>query len=192
MYRHSAPNQNDTGDIAMTDKILTQTRLKELLDYDPDTGVFRWRIHKPPIILGKEAGNKSTIGYMRINVDVKSYYSHRLAWLYMYGHLPENEIDHINHNRSDNRIANLREVTHSQNHRNQSLQKSNTSGVVGVCWVRSKGKWLAQITAKGKHMYLGIFESFGDAVAARKKAEIIHRFHKNHGDRKQDKDDGMD
>lgn len=176
----------------MTNKILTQSRLKELLDYNPDTGIFIWRIHKPPIIVGREAGNKSPIGYMRINVDVKSYYAHRLAWLYVYGHLPENEIDHINHDRSDNRIANLRSVTHCENHKNVSMQKSNKSGVVGVCWVQSRGKWMAQMTARGKHMYLGIFDAFDDAVKARKMAEKLHGFHENHGDRKQDKDDGVD
>ena len=159
---------------------LTANQARELLTYDPDTGSFFWaatrnnRTRK-----GQEAGSLSDEGYVCVKVGGRSYKAHRLAWLMSYGEWPAEQIDHIDHCRSNNRLENLRQVTHVDNHRNKSLRVVNTSGVTGVHW--SKGYWIARIGVFGKRVHLGQFRSLDAAAAARKEAEAANGFHANHG-----------
>ena len=132
--------------------------------------------------VGDVAGWRNPTGYIRMKVGGKLYLAHRLAFLYMTGKWPEDQVDHINHIRDDNRWCNLREVSHQENHKNQSKPKSNTSGVTGVCWCKRYKKWKAQIKVEGKVKNLGSFTSKEDATKARKEAEIKYGFHDNHGD----------
>lgn len=160
--------------------MLTQERLKELLKYDSNTGIFTWIKASQGIKASSQAGCKAN-GYILIGIDYQLYQAHRLAWLYIYGSLPKKQIDHINHNRADNRIINLREVTHQENTKNAPKRKTNTSGVTGVSWDKDTNKWRSQITINGKATYLGIFSDKLDAICARKSAENKNGFHKNHG-----------
>jgi hypothetical protein len=154
---------------------LTQMELHQVLAYDPETGVFTWiepaaRAVQP----GQEAGFikkgvASGGGYRFIKVNSVAYAAHRLAWLYMTGEWPPHEIDHVNRNRSDNRFANLRAVTHKQNMENLNLSKANTSGFRGVSW--AAGKWSAIITHFGERKVLGTFDDIEQAKAARLAAE---------------------
>lgn len=159
---------------------LTQKQLKRVLHYDPDTGIFTWLKTTSNHYKG-EAGCYTYADYRSIWIKTRPYMTHRLAWLYVYGKFPSGEIDHINHNRADNRIVNLRDIPRVANQRNQKLHTNNTSGVVGVCWKKKEQKWTAQIVVNRKCIYLGLFKYKKDAIKARKEAEIIHNFHPNHG-----------
>jgi hypothetical protein len=107
--------------------------------------------------------------------------AHRVAFAHFYGHWPTDKVDHINQNRSDNRIENLRDVSPQENSQNQKLSKRNTSGVTGVTWHNQRKKWMAQITVSLKTHTLGIYEKKADAIAARKDAERRFGFSANHG-----------
>jgi hypothetical protein len=149
---------------------LTQKRLKEVLKYYPSLGIFRWRTRegrKKNII----AGYKNSRGYIVIGIDGKTYYAHQLAFLYIHGYLPENGIDHIDGNPSNNKIKNLREVSHQCNMRNTGNRINNTSGVKGVYWNKRDNKWRAQICINGEVKYLGIYKNFDNAVKTRYQAE---------------------
>jgi len=162
--------------------LLTQERLKEVLSYDPETGVFtRIRTTCPRAQAGKVVGSKSDEGYLRVRIDGQLYPLHRLAWLYMDGKFPKGDVDHINHDRTDNRIRNLRVVTPSENMKNQAMRCTNTSGVMGVSWNKRDNKWMAYIWSKGKMKHLGRYSDYFNAVCVRKAAEIRYGFHENHG-----------
>lgn len=105
-------------------------------------------------------------GYRRINVDGVKYYEHRLVWFYMTGEWPKNQIDHIDGDRLNNRFANLREATPCENARNTKIRKHNTSGIMGVVFDKSRNKWKAQITFKGRGICLGRFDDKEAARAA--------------------------
>ena len=167
----------------MTKKtMLTQARLKKVLNYNELTGIFTWKVAKARRIkTGDIAGNLAQQGYSRIVLDGKLYYSHRLAWFYVHGEWPKDQIDHINQSRTDNRIVNLREVTGAENNKNQSLSKSNKSGSIGVYWQKARNKWIAQININGKVKYLGLFSDKEDAIEARQAANIKYNYHVNHG-----------
>lgn len=139
--------------------MLTQYRLKELLSYDENTGDFTWIKKGHGIKIGRIAGTTTKHTYRQIMIDNKTYLSHRLVWLYVYGYFPDKLIDHINGNGLDNRINNLREADHSQNLHNSRLCKRNTSGFKGVFWHCSNKKWYAQININGKNKHLGFFDS---------------------------------
>ncbi len=158
----------------MTAQSLTQCRLKELLHYDPETGLFTR-------FSGNVAGTIRPDGYVRITLAREPYYAHRLAFLYMTGYFPANDVDHINHIRGDNRWENLRVVTKSENHKNRQLTSHNTSGVVGVSWHKSTNKWIARIGREGQQTHLGLFATIEEAAAARAKASKQYGFHANHG-----------
>ena len=162
---------------------MNQERLKSLLDYNPETGKFIWRVSKRRgVKAGSEAGNINSNGkYRCIGIDGKKYSAHRLAWLWYYGRWPEDQIDHINHNPDDNRIENLREVSNQENQRNRRLSRNNTSGRVGVHWHKMEEKWRASIKSNGKNIFLGRFKEKEDAIKAREEAEVKYKFHKNHG-----------
>lgn len=161
---------------------LTQDRLKNLLSYDHDTGIFSWAIDRNGGAYKNDtAGGLSKIGYITIRVDGIRYPAHRLAWLYTYGEWPERQIDHINHIRDDNRISNLRSATHSENGKNQSMCSNNTSGATGVRRMTGSDRWVSRICVDGEPMHLGCFGSFDEACESRKEAEIKYGFHENHG-----------
>ncbi|MBX3579886.1 MAG: HNH endonuclease [Rhizobiaceae bacterium] len=145
---------------------LTAERLRELLSYDPTTGVFVWRVRRGPIAAGSVAGTPDGIGYIQIRIDRKHYRAQRLAWLYVTGEMPPHQVDHVNGERSDNRWANLRKATNAQNSANQRLKRCNTSGFKGVCWHAGGRAWMARIRANGKSHYLGLFGSREAAHAA--------------------------
>lgn len=150
---------------------LTAQRLRELLHYDPETGIFRWKVNtsNSQAFAGDIAGWMQK-GYRIIKVDNLTLRAHRLAWLYMHGVFPTSILDHINRDKSDNRICNLREVSYSENTQNQGLKKNNKSGVKGVYW-RSRDKcWIASIRVHGKSSHIGQFKSLNEAAEAYAKA----------------------
>ncbi len=134
---------------------LTQTRLKELLAYCEKTGEFAWNADRNRVSKGDKAGYLNCKNYLEIRICGGLYRSHRLAWLYVYGDWPAHQVDHINGNKSDNRIANLREATNAQNH--QNLNGKN--GALGTNWHKERCKWRATIMVNGKSKYLGLFET---------------------------------
>jgi hypothetical protein len=154
--------------------MITQERLKDLLNYDPETGIFMWKVRRHGVTLGSVAGCTDE-GYIRIKIDGRLYAAHRLAWLYVNGSLPEFTIDHINRVRSDNRIANLRSATNAENHQNRSKYITNTSGVTGVYWDNQRGKWRAQIEHLGRNVNLGRYSTIEAAAEARAAAK--KKFH---------------
>ena len=131
---------------------------------------------------GKEALNTLvTGGYRGGGIFGKAYSAHRVIWLLHTGSFPLHHIDHINGDRSDNRISNLRAATRTENNRNRRIPNNNTSGAMGVIWSKQDQKWRAQIKVDGRKRHLGYFDNFADAVATRKLAEIKYGFHENHG-----------
>lgn len=156
---------------------LTQDRLKELLSYDPETGIFTWKVDRTgKAKKGSRAGNlNKTNGYWIICVDNKRRLAHRLAILYIDGYLPENSLDHIDRNKINNRYNNLREVSQTCNSRNCNIAKNNKSGITGVSWHKKKNKWQSQINIP-KPINIGVFDSFIDAVKARWEAEVKYNF----------------
>lgn len=156
----------------MTVPSLTQSELKEILNYDPDTGIFTNIIKRSARAMpGTQAGYVSLKGYRTIKVGDKDYLAHRLAWFYIYGFWPENFIDHINQCKDDNSIINLRDVTKSQNGQNSALSLGNKSGFKGVHWDRFKLTWIAYITLNNQRFHLGRFKDLNEAITVRKRAE---------------------
>lgn len=138
--------------------MLTQEYLKSILDYDEFTGAFKWKISpKWNVNIGDIAGNNHN-GYYRITINSKKYLTHQLAWLYVYGEFANSFLDHINGDRGDCRISNLRKANHTTNGYNRGKPINNTSGVKGVCWSKLSNKWLVKIGVNGKRKYLGSFE----------------------------------
>ena len=153
-------------------KELSQEELKKILIYDSDTGIFRWRFsNKKAVHAGDTAGHKNKKGYIAIKYQDKSYLANRLAWLYTYGYNPENFIDHINRNTSDNRIVNLREATNQCNQRNSYNPVDNTSGIKGIYLYKRLNKWASRIVNNGNTIDLGTHHSFTEAVCHRLAAE---------------------
>jgi hypothetical protein len=158
-------------------KKLTQGRLKELLNYDPETGVFTWLESRKACKKGERAGNIGPIGYERIQVFRKQYLSHRLAWFYMEGFLPTGiEIDHINKNRADNRWKNLRLVSRQCNAKNCNVSKWNKSGITGVSFDSSRKKWMVQAMVNGVKISGGRFDEKVDAALKRFEIEKEYNF----------------
>lgn len=162
------------------------------LRYEPDTGKLFWKFIEENTSIdkmynsqyaGKEAGSKMKgRGYIEIWILGRRLLAHRVAWFLYYGVWPEKELDHINHIVYDNRIENLREVCRTINSRNQSLYKTNTSGICGVRFNKSRSKWEATIgIGGGKRKFLGRFKHKEDAINARLSAEKELEYHHNHG-----------
>ncbi|WP_186072123.1 HNH endonuclease [Burkholderia gladioli] len=151
-------------------------RLKTMIEYEPDTGLFRWLVdrngHDGGVRVGDVAGTVCD-GYIRIHLDQRIYRAHRLAWLFMTGAFPKKgmDIDHRNRIRSDNRWQNLRLATRCQNNMNSGPSKANRSGIKGVSWLKRRNKWHARIKIDGQVILLGDFALLEDAAAARKAAE---------------------
>ena len=137
----------------MTAKILTQTRLREVAHYDFETGIF---VRKTT---GKRLGAIVQGGYRIAMIDGERHREHHLAWFYVKGVWPNNQLDHVNRLASDNRIANLREATNKQNQENTSRRKNNKSGVKGVSEATDRKKWRARITHFEKTIHLGYFNT---------------------------------
>ena len=158
----------------MTDVILTQYRLKSLLNYNPTTGIFT-RVGN-----GNVAGSINSEGYRNVYVEHKLYKAHRLSWLYVYGKWPKDQLDHINNNRADNRICNLRECNNRLNQQNLEKSKTNNKcGLLGVFFCKRTQKYCASIRNYGKLKHLGYFEDKFVAHEAYLKAKAdIHEFAK--------------
>jgi hypothetical protein len=162
--------------------------LRQRLRYDYRTGKLYWRddATKNKTWRTRYAGTEAFTadngkGYRMGRLDYSAHQAHRVIWAMHYGFWPQTSLDHINHDRTDNRIENLREATVSENQKNQSKHRSNTSGATGVYWYARYDKWMASITADGIKHHLGYFADKELAIAARKAAEAQYGFHANHG-----------
>lgn len=154
---------------------LSREKLLSILDYDPETGVFKWKMHKCSNRIGLEAGT-NTRGYVQICIGKRGYLAHRLAWLYVYGYWPVGDVDHINTVRHDNRLVNLRVVTKQENNRNVKRKSHNSTGYKGVCFYK-ENRFIAYITVNYKTKYLGVFDTAEEASAAYAAASQLY-----HGD----------
>ena len=149
-------------------------KLKEYLSYSPETGLFHWLLaSSDKTKIGDLAGCLRPDGYVKIKIFGKSYLAHRLAWFFVHGEWPEEEIDHINRVRSDNRIENLRSILKRQQQQNMKITTKNTSGFVGVSQ-RKSGRWRAHITIMGKFVSLGVFDTPEEASEAYVAAKTKH------------------
>ena len=182
---------------------LTAEIVRELLDYNPDTGDLFWK-ERPLKYFKKEVyarrWNTRYAGKEAFTTEIKDYRSkhgrisrkegaifdknycaHRIIWLHYYGCWPKDQIDHINHDPTDNRIINLREVSGSENNRNRTLQTNSTTGYTGVVWHKTNNKYIAHIQVNNKHIHLGSYDNLEEAIEARELANINYNFHPNHG-----------
>ena len=154
---------------------LTAEYLRSVLHYEPETGIFTWKVRTSRSVkVGDIAGRSGGGGYLQMGVQRRLRQAHRLAWLYTYGEWPNDQIDHINRIRTDNRISNLREVTSKQNGQNRSTNSDNTSGHPGVGWNKQNAKWQARIKHNYKQIHLGYFSILEEALSARKAAEKLY------------------
>jgi len=153
--------------------LLTADRARELLDYDPETGTLRWKIRvSQSVLAGAVAGTTDSYGYVRIIIDSHTYRAHRLAWLIFHGKWPDNELDHKNGCRSDNRLSNLRKATRGQNMFNKKKYANNTSGHTGIS--KRGAKFSAVYGRNGRPVRIGSFLTLEEAIAARE-AAIAYR-----------------
>ena len=163
--------------------MITQSKLKSQLNYDPDTGLFTWIKSFPKRPIGSVAGCKDTQGYISIGLNNKIYRAHRLAWLYEYGEFPKDCLDHVNRIKDDNRLCNLRECCNSENQWNTGICKNNTSGIKGVAWYERTQSYRVRVRVNGKQKHLGYFKDIELAKITAETARL--KFHKqfvNHGE----------
>jgi hypothetical protein len=163
----------------MTEKTLpTPEELRKRLRYDPETGKLYWLRGVCEIVEAFTARDNGR--YLNGRINQKTFRAHRVIWALVYGEWPKGEIDHINGQRDDNRLVNLRCVTRAENGKNRARRFDNTSGRTGVRLQKKTGRWEARIKVDGRCIHLGTFQRIEDAVRAREKAEIRHGFHPNH------------
>lgn len=174
--------------------MLTQKELNDLLEYNPLTGELRWKFRnseKFSSVRMQNSWNKKHVGklaftadngrgYKQGTIDNVMYKAHRVIFALVYGYWP-NQVDHIDHNRSNNRLVNLREVSNNENQKNAKLRANNTSKQVGVSWEKSTKKWLSRIGVNGVKITLGRFSSKDEAICVRLAAEKQYGYHPNHG-----------
>jgi hypothetical protein len=179
---------------------VSQSLVQAFLEYSPKTGRLFWRhVDEKWFEDGKHsaerkcktwnaqwAGSEAFLcigshGYREGCIMQVKELAHRVIWLHQYGAMPQRKIDHINGDRLDNRLSNLRLVTDQENAKNSAIPRTNTSGILGVGWHKQRRKWRAFITVDGRQKSLGLFEIKADAVLARKQAEKRFGFHQNHG-----------
>ncbi len=178
----------------MTEQELFE-EVAQLVEYDPETGSMLWRRRGDGADskrwnnrhAGKECGRVTDNGYRRLGYTppsgkTRQLLAHRLAWFIVYGNPPKNQIDHIDGQRSNNRIKNLRDVPVSLNLRNQRMRRTNTSGVTGVTWKWKREKWAAQVHLNGKQRHLGYFDDIPEAAAVVKAFRAKHGFTETHGE----------
>ncbi len=163
--------------------MISEQRLKELFSYNPETGIFSRLKARGPCRAGSEAGRDHIAGYRHICIDKQDYLCHRLAFLYMTGRMPVDQVDHINHVRNDNRWENLREAGYEKNSKNKKIYASNRSGINGVAWKKKDAVWHARISIAGEEIHLGSFKDLFSAACARKSAEVLAGYHENNGSR---------
>lgn len=170
--------------------------LRELLRYDPRTGLLYWRergVHHFSNERYCRMWNKRHSGQLALNCIKKdgyksgsilgnTYFSHRVIWAMVNDEWPVDQIDHEDHNKLNNRINNFRVATNKDNGQNRSLSKNNTSGFTGVQWIKRSGKWDARITVDGAQKFLGSFVKKQDAITARQAANKKYKYHANHGE----------
>lgn len=174
-------------------------RLREMFDLNYETGQLTWRerpLHHFCHDKEKRRWNTRYAGkdicrtsgakddawtYLTVNINATKFWAHRIVWALVHGHWPDGTIDHIDGDTLNNRPGNLRDVPEVYNFRNQKLRATNTSGVMGVTWSKIRSRWVARINDGKERRFLGKFERFDDAVAARKAAEIQLGYHENHG-----------
>jgi len=161
--------------------MMTREEANELFDYDQDTGVLRWKKSRSNVLAGDVAGHKTTDGYIDVRVNRRLYSAHRIVWLLKTSAWPDGEIDHIDGDRSNNRLLNLRDVDRRNNAKNQRLNSRNKSGTMGVRFHSRDKRWEASIGCKRTLIFLGCFSTKEEAVAARKDAERKYGYHANHG-----------
>lgn len=156
--------------------------MDDLFSYDPETGEITRLVYRSHFRKGTIAGKIDTHGHRQITVNGKAYMAHRLAWYLHYGEWPEKHLDHINGDRDDNRVTNLRLASRSQNGRNRKLNKNNTSGIKGVIWDKRDRKWMVRVMHNCKSHYGGRFKNLYDAAkAVRELREKLHGEFCNHG-----------
>jgi len=174
--------------MANSNSTLSQARLKELLHYNLNTGIFTNLTYRSSNAKkGDVAGCIIDLNgkkYLSIRIDGASYLCHRLAWLYVTGLFPSATIDHSDGNGTNNAFSNLASVTHLENHKNKRLHSNNKSGVCGVFMDKSRDKWRTEIKINFKTIHLGRFNDFFEACCARKSAERKYGFHPNHGSKR--------
>jgi hypothetical protein len=146
-------------------KPLTAATLRELVDYDPATGIFVWRATRSRAKVGSVAGSFN-YGYRRIGINGQFYFAHRLAWLHVYGEWPSGELDHINLDKADNRLVNLRLANRSLNMANSPKSSRNTSGFKGVRRCKDCDRYAAEVRVHGRTIHLGLFRTAEEAHAA--------------------------
>lgn len=158
--------------------MVTQEYLKWLFSYDPETGLFTRLVARKGVAAGAIAGCRTLNGYTTISIKidgvVSRFYAHRLAWLYIHGEWPIDVLDHVNGDRSDNRMINLRAAQKNQNSFNARMKSSNKSGVKGVCWHKAMKKWHAQLRFNGEQQNLGFFDNLEEAERIVRLARETH------------------
>ena len=193
------PAHHNVEKHAMTIKpLLTAPQLRQLLRYDPETGILYWNAREPEwfedgkrpaewrarnwnsLFAGKPAGYIAPHGYNLIQLPGRMECAHRIAWTMVHGEWPE-FIDHVDGDRANNKLSNLRNVTRGENARNKARPSNNKSGVIGVSWYKGECRWVAEIKHNRKKISLGRYATFEDAVAARKRGEVKYGYHENHG-----------
>lgn len=156
---------------------ITQERLKEVANYDPETGVLTWRLSLARRIkVGQQAGTPDSSGYLMVQIDGFRRGVHQWAWLYMTGEWPSSDLDHRDLNRRNNRWSNIRRASDSQNGANRGMMVTNTSGKKGVYWHKKQKRWVASIRVNGKLISLGRFspDQLEDAGKAYEQAAIAY------------------
>jgi len=155
-------------------KMVDIDRLRELLGYNPKTGAFTWKQRRGSAAKGSVAGHQDESGYIQIRIDGRLCLGHRLAWAMQHGEWPQRYIDHINGNKHDNRMSNLRLCSQSQNGANSGPLKNSRSGVRGVYWHKQEGKWHVQLCKNYKKKSYGLYDSLevAEKVALRAASEL--------------------
>ena len=151
---------------------ISYEKLHKMFTYNPETGLLKRKRNKQVV------GTLNGKGYLDVSIEGKNHRVHRVCYCMYHGYWPENDIDHINQIKTDNRIKNLREVSRSCNMRNSKLHTNSSSGVKGVSWNKQRKKWKTYITINNKNIYVGFFKDFDSAVMARYIAELNHNWHK--------------
>jgi len=156
--------------------------LSQKFGYNPDTGDFTHKADSPRGRIGDLAGTVNSLGYRTLCVGGKNVYAHRVAWFLHYGEDPKGQIDHIDGDRANNRISNLRVANNQENSKNSKRYTTNKTGVTGVRYYDGD-RFLSSITVDGKTTHLGVYNNLLDAACARKSAEARYGYHENHGRR---------